>query len=267
MRYPEPEESMTRRAGFTLIELMASMAILLVIVLILISAFNSASNVSELNQRRIELNQTVRAVLDQISRDIQRAGRLNNVVSMYLDSGGYLIPGIVPTNTLFMLCDIQPPEPNPYGSLVNIGYQVTSTTVGGIQKYVLERGDDPGVITTGPCVNSWWNRLPSCTTPSTDPYWKLFSDNVIGVEFYFYTNTVNIVGDGSFAPGTFVRSWNSTDLPTSVGVWLYTIDSRSYERALAIDPTLGNSASVSIITNNMQRYFTRIFVPRGTQNQ
>ncbi|HLY27156.1 MAG TPA: hypothetical protein VKQ72_12500, partial [Aggregatilineales bacterium] len=63
------------------------MAILLTIVFILFSAFNSTSNLASLNARRVELNQIVRAVLDQISRDFQRAASLNGVVSMYSGTG------------------------------------------------------------------------------------------------------------------------------------------------------------------------------------
>lgn len=259
------EVSISGTASFTLIELLAAMAILVSIMLILVSVFNSTSNLATQNQRRIELNQVVRAVLEQISRDIQRAASLGNVVSMASGPGGSgYIGGFVPTNTLFLLCDIQPPEPNPYGSLVNIGYQITSTNVGGIQKFALERGDDSGVLTTGSCSNSWWNSS-ACTT-STDPYWKLLSENIIGIDFYFYTNTTSVVSDNSFNQHTYLTSWTSNALPSSVGVSIYTIDSRSYNRALTLDPALASSAAVSTITNNMRFYFTRIFLPRASQN-
>lgn len=274
MRCPKTKVSISRAGAFTLIELLASMAILITIMLILISAFNSTSTVSALNQRRVELNQTVRAVLEQISRDIQRAGRLNNVTNMVSGFGGsYVGPvgfGVVPTNALYFLCDVQPPEPNPYGSLVNVGYQIVRTNVGGILKFALERGDDAGVLTAGPCADTWWHWWTisnPCTTPTTDPYWKLFSENVIGIQFYFYVNSTNVVSDDSFKLGTYAASWSSNGLPSSVGVSLYTIDSRSYERALAIDSNLVNNVAVSIITNNMRVYFTRIFVPRSSEIQ
>ncbi len=84
---PRPEVSTPGTAAFSLIELLASMAILLTMVLILVSAFNSTSNLAILNQRRVDLNQIVRAVLDQISRDIQRAATLNSVVGMHSGIG------------------------------------------------------------------------------------------------------------------------------------------------------------------------------------
>jgi type II secretory pathway pseudopilin PulG len=281
MRCNNRKPRITQCAAFTLIELLASMAILITIMLILISAFNSTSTITALNQRRVELNQTVRAVLEQISRDVQRAGKLSNVTNMVSGTRGFYVgSGVIPTNALVFLCDVQPPEPNPYGSLVSVGYQIVSTNVGNLKtannipipKFALERGDDAGVLTTGPCASTWWHwwTLPNpCTTPTTVPYWKLFSDNVIGIDFRFYTNgVVSIpVSDDSNNTANYLLSWNSSDLPESVGVSLYTIDSRSYERALSLDPNLVSSVAASIITNSMQVYFTRIFIPRGTQTQ
>jgi type II secretory pathway pseudopilin PulG len=291
MGYLEPRDNLPKKgwwrevsilgtASFTLIELLASMAILLTIVFILLSAFNSASNIATLNQRRVELNQISRAVLDQISRDIQRAASLNNVISAHLDNAGIVIAGVT-NSSLFLLCDILPPDPNPYGSLVNIGYQVAYTNVGGILKFALERGDDAGVVTTGlatgtcagqQCSNSWWNL--NCCTTTADTYWKLFSENVIGIQFYFYTNYPSasspgsgIISDDSFDSIAYTTTWSSNALPSSVGVWLYTIDSVSYNRALRISPNLSSSVAVGIITNNMRSYFTRIYVPRSSQTQ
>ncbi len=129
-----------------------------------------------------------------------------------------------------MLCDIQPPEPNPYGSLVNVGYQVTSTNVGGIQKFALERGDDAGVQTTGLCSNTQWVRLARQSTSYLE---------VVLREHHRYPVLLLHQHNQRYFRRLLRRDylhdiWTSNALPNSVGVLIYTIDSRSYERALGL---------------------------------
>lgn len=261
--------------AFTLVELLTAIAILAIIVAILFQAFNATSNALMRNQNKIEVNQTVRAVMDVITRDLERIEYNDNVLNLYQpDTGGAeLIPDVL-TNTLYMLSDLPVPEPNCLGSYVNVGYQISQTNVGGFNKWVLMRGDDSTVVTTGACSNHWWDfSFPGCgfnaVTDTNDicynpGYWKVLSENVIGIYFDFYTNAV--LGQEN----AFGTNWNSlavpNPLPYSVGVGLYAIDTDTYNKALRVDPTLASAASRNLITTNMRLFYTRVFLPQSTQN-
>lgn len=272
-------ECSRRRGAFTLLELLTAVAILALIVAMLSSAFKSTSDVAVRNANKTEVNQVVRAVLDQIARDLERAVYKNNALNMYQDPAmtGFWIGGAVPTNTLYFLTDIPTADGNSFGYPVNVGYQIALTNVGGVSnKWVLMRGDDPGVQPSGPCTNRWWDFsvCPFYTNlvAATENlyYWKVFSENVIGIQFKFYTNAAALYTADSFsAAAGFVQTWSSlastNPLPYSVGVQIWTIDTESYNKALRIDPGL-SGVGTNVINNNMRTYFTRVFLPSSTQN-
>jgi type II secretory pathway pseudopilin PulG len=264
----------TLDASFTLMELLVSVAILGILVVLLFSAFQSSSQVMVRNENRTEVSQSVRAVLDQISRDVERTVYRDSGVNLYHTGAGFLIPN-VPTNTLFVLADVPLPERSD-GNPVSIGYQIAKTNYGGIDKWVLMRGDD-AKVDASLCLTNWWDNCPTCgcpffpntnNPPNIDPvnynpaYWKVLSENVIGIEYKFYTNTVRATAD------SFTNAWQiiTNVLPYSVLATVYTIDTDTYNKALRVDPTLAGASAQNLITNNMRKYSARIFLPRSTQN-
>lgn len=262
------------RLAFTLLELLTAIAILGVIITILVSAFQSASTVTIRNENKTEVNQAVRAVLDQITRDIERTVNLTTAVNMYCPgSGGNLIPGI-PTNALFFLSDLPAPEPNPYGSYVNVGYQIAKTNISGMtDRWVLMRGDDPNVD-TGTYPSAWWTTFNPNTTSTNELaynpcYWKPLSENILGIQFAFYSNSLDSAKFSAPNADTSNTVWNSTTVPNpiplSVKVTLYVIDTDTYNKALRIDANLGGVAT-TLITNNVRTYTARIFLPSSSAN-
>lgn len=260
-----------KSAAFTLLELLTSIAILFILVILLVQAFQGSSDAAIRNQNKIEVNQAVRAVLDQIARDAERIQFQGNSVNIYSDSSPSSVAGL-PSASLYMLTDLPSPEPNPYGSFVNVGYRIAQTNVAGRLKFVLQRGDDAAVDAVT-CSNSWWD-FSVCpfnvNTNETDAgynpeYWKLLSENVVGIQFDFYTNAVAAGGGAD----SFASTWISTDIPNAlpfgVKATIYSIDSDTYDKALRIDPTL-SGAGTNMILASVRSNSVRVFLPCSTSN-
>lgn len=265
---------MSRREGmaaFTLLELLTAITILGIMVVLLFDAFRGTSDAALRNQNKIEVNQAVRAVLDQIARDVERIQFQDNSVNIYSESGTSTVAG-VPASSLYMLTDLPSPEPNPYGSFVNVGYRIAQIDVGGNQKWVLQRGDDPAVDAVA-CSSNWWDFAVCPFNANMDPadpgynpdYWKLLSENVIGIQFDFYTNALAAGGGADKSTPT----WNSTTIPNKLPYGLkatiFSIDSDTYNKALHIDPTL-TGAGTNLILANVRSNSVRVFLPCSTAN-
>lgn len=260
-----------KSAAFTLLELLTSITILCILVILLVQAFQGSSDAAIRNQNKIEVNQAVRAVLDQIARDAERIQFQGNSVNIYSDSGTSAVAGL-PASTLYILTDLPSPEPNPYGSFVNVGYRIAQTNVAGRLKFVLQRGDDPAVDAVS-CSNTWWdfsvcpfNANTNTTDAGYNPeYWKLLSENIVGIQFDFFTNAVAAGGGADM----FTPTWTSTDIPNTlpycVKATIYSVNSDTYNKALNIDPTL-TGAGTNLILASVRTNSVRVYLPCSTSN-
>ena len=247
------------RTGFTLIELLAALAVLSMLVVMLFLAFTNCNRMMVLGSNQMEKNQVVRAVLQQIGRDIERTAYSSTAVNLFASGPSETITGSgISNSTLYCLSTLATEEGNALGTVVNVGYQIakdTTTTYGvSVSKWVLQRGDD-AYVDPNSYPTSWWS---FSVTNST--FWKTISDNILGVTFQFYPDPIS-----SPQP-----SWSSlalpNSLPTSVGISIWAIDSDNYNRALKLDSTLSSSAALQIILNNIHKYTSRVFLPQSTQN-
>lgn len=251
-----------RKGGFTLVELLVSMAILGLLVVLISMAFNSASDLFVRNTNKIELNQVVRGVFLQITRDLERTIYLTNAICLYqAGPGAKYIPGMgIYSNALYCLALLPATEPSPLGNPTVVGYNIMYTNLDGTARWVLVRGNDEFVDTAGVCSNNWWISNPP-TCPLQPDFWKVLSENIIGIEFEHYTNA--LANDTSLP----AISWPGMNgIPYSIGVTLWAIDTVAYDKALAVDPLLLKPVAQSILSNNVQVYYTRIFLPNSTQN-
>ena len=252
----------SNRTAFTLIELLAALAVLSMLVVMLFLAFTNCNRMMVLGSNQMEKNQVVRAVLQQISRDLERTAYSSSAVNMYqANTATEVISGSGISNcTLYCLSALATEEGNVLGTVVNVGYQIAqvpTTNYGAVvQKWVLQRGDD-AYVNPNLYPASWW--VDSLTNSASGTYWKPISDNVLGIAFQFYTNR-----------DFYASTWNSiaipNSLPTSVGITIWAIDSDNYNRALALDSSLSSSAALQIIQNNIHKYTSRVFLPLSTQN-
>jgi len=241
------------RTAFTLIELLAALAVLSMLVMMLFMAFSNANRMMILGSNQMDKNQAVRAVLQQIARDLERTAYSGGNTNMYFDSTSTTpntICGVsVPNCTLYCLSALTTSEGCTNGSVVNVGYTVTQIPETNydvmVPKYALQRGSDAGPslpITNWPAyVNVSSGLLPA-------NFWQTLSDNIVGLNFIFYTNADN-----------YVTTWATTSLPTSVGITIWAIDSANYNLARKIN-------SSTIFQTNLHSYTNRVFLPQSTQN-
>lgn len=254
----------SNRTAFTLIELLAALAVLSMLVVMLFMAFTNCNRMMVLGSNQMEKNQVVRAVLQQISRDLERTAYSSTAVNIYqANAPTELIVGSgIYTNTLYCLSTLSTDEGNVLGTVVNVGYQIAHVPMTNfgvvVNKWVLQRGSDPYVDpVTYPSdppnpPGGWWNQKSN-----TNTYWQTLSDNILGVSFQFYTDPVSAA----------LSTWTTiATLPTSVGISIWAIDSDNYNRALALDPNLSSSSALQILTNNTHKYTNRVFLPQSTQN-
>ncbi|MEI8315027.1 MAG: prepilin-type N-terminal cleavage/methylation domain-containing protein [Verrucomicrobiota bacterium] len=238
------------RRAFTLIELLAALAVLSMLVIMLFMAFSNANRMMLLGSNQMEKNQVVRAVLQQISRDLERTAFSSVGTNIYLASAAanYIFASSgISNSTLYCLSTLTASEGNTNGSAVNVGYQMTYATSSGVSKWFLQRGSDAGAK---PPVD-WTTYSPPAT------FWQPLSDNILGIAFQFYTNAD--LSTPTWPPAA------TNMLPTSVGITLWVIDSASYNLAL----TLWSSDSATahrILTTNTHQYTSRVFLPQSTQN-
>jgi len=254
----------SNRTAFTLIELLAALAVLSMLVVMLFLAFTNCNRMMVLGSNQMEKNQVVRAVLQQISHDLERTVYYGNTVNIYqTNASAELIVGSgIYTNTLYCLSTLSTDEGNVLGTVVNVGYQIAQVPVMNfgvvVNKWVLQRGSDPLVYPfqypsdpPNP-PGGWWNHQSNPTT-----YWQTLSDNILGISFQFYTDSVSAA----------VSTWNTIGtLPSSVGISIWAIDSDNYNRALTLDSSLSSSSAIQILTNNVHKYTNRVFLPQSTQN-
>ena len=261
-----------KRAAFTLIELLAALAVLSLLVMMLFTAFNNANRMMTLGSNQMEKNQVVRAVLQQISRDLERTAYFTTSTNMYAGlPGSFTIPGCgisVSNHTLYCLSALATDEGNTV-TVVNVGYQmakIPTTTFGTtVNKYALQRGADPCVDFANHPAD-WYTSANLSGTANQDGYWNTLSDNIVGISFQFYTNDNNSLYE------SYSTEWNSStiersnSLPQSVGITIWAIDSANYNLALKLDSTLSSDPAKTIFTTNIHKYTSRVFLPQSTQN-
>jgi prepilin-type N-terminal cleavage/methylation domain-containing protein len=249
--------------AFSLIELLAAMAVLGILVAVLFTALRLTSDLTTRSANQIEVSQVGRAVLQQIAEDIEQAVNLSPTVNMYLANAGslslpdlgYVVGGITNSTLYFLTANS---GGSGGGSQIGVGYCITNSfSIAGIPTWQLSRADDVSVDTVT-CSNDWWTT--SCCTTCVN--WRAFSENIIGIAFQFYTNATDSVcwwppNGASCSPPTPL----SSALPQSVDVTLWAIDTAAYHRALA-----PGADFVGIITNWVHKYETRVFLPQSSQN-
>ena len=244
------------RAAFTLIELLAALAVLSLLVMMLFMAFSNANRMMTLGSNQMEKNQVVRAVLQQITRDVERT-YYSSSTNMYLASATpNSILGVNMSNSILYCLSALATDEGNTATVVNVGYQIQQITATNYDQYVtkwaIQRGDDSSAT---PPVD-WTGVLTGTAYTPPSGFWKTLSDNIVGIAFQFYTNY----------DGYPMTSWGGTTnaLPTSIGITIWAIDSANYN--LALNPILDPSVAKQIFTNNLHQYTSRVFLPQSTQN-
>jgi prepilin-type N-terminal cleavage/methylation domain-containing protein len=230
-------------AGFTLLELLAAMAILALMVAMLFSAFNQASRAWLQAENRVETFTQARAALDLMSREISQAIVTSNI--SFLGSATS-VAFIAPVST----------DPTDIVDLEEVVYRLN----GGY----LER-----LVTPFSAGNVWDFYAQPQNWPATTSSTVTVADNIVSLTFT-YQNT----------NGVLEAFWNSTQLPSvwsanknftsasfpagmtnrtpaGVQIEIDAIDSRTAARLLGVSAAVSNN----IITPAVKAFFTFVAIP------
>jgi prepilin-type N-terminal cleavage/methylation domain-containing protein len=203
-------------AGFTLLELIASVAVMSILAVILFQTFTQATRAWEQGQKRVETSQDTRASLDFMARELSQA-----IVSSKLLFNGQIdaIEFFAPVNNVT----------NGAGGIVDL-----------CQVYYFLSNSIPQSLVRN--VYAW----PGGAQIGNG----IVADNITYLKFDYYTSIGNDLGT------TSATSWDSTtksnQAPSSVEITIATIDSRSTARPQSQWPAFSvtNVLRVAIPTGN-----------------
>lgn len=82
----------TGQAGFTLIEMLISMAVLMIIVAVTMTAFDNATRVNEVSTLQTDVNQNLRAGMNLMIRDLVQTGQGIPTGGIPIPAGGGVLP-------------------------------------------------------------------------------------------------------------------------------------------------------------------------------
>jgi prepilin-type N-terminal cleavage/methylation domain-containing protein len=155
--------------GFTLIELMISMVIMLVVALATIQISSSVFRTNTESVQMIQMSQEMRSAIQLISRDIRRAGYNDDSLAGFLSSQA--ISSGITMGTL---------DANGIANCLQVRYD----DLDGIAKNAVYR---LRVVSTIGRVSAHFGATASCDTPTTDTGWVDISDPILthitGLEF------------------------------------------------------------------------------------
>jgi prepilin-type N-terminal cleavage/methylation domain-containing protein len=222
-------------AGFTLLEMLAAVAVLGILVVLLFQTFNQASKGWEFGQARVETTQQARAALDFMGRELTQAISGNTTNATYFAGTATTVNFYAPVNTS-----------NPPVDLCEVYYYPTN---------VIE-GNPPNII-TNPCLvraTYDWNR--SGLGYGTLQGSNIVAQYVLGIDFKYF--------GGTAGTNVLVTPYNSLSYsnlpPSSVEITITNIDRRTVEKMNA------NSAAIGTLTNQAAKVFTlRVGIPNGNR--
>lgn len=250
------------RGGFTLVELLAALAILAMLMSIVFAVFNQASKAWIQAESRTENFQGSRMALDMMSRDIECAmvgsNKNRQVRLMAFENSGSIMAGATgpyvfsvpfgavtaPNDALFFVTQAQDSKGSAFLDMAECGYYVIFNSVTGngmkggtyyMCRHYLRSNDSGWDIFQNP--NTWWTATTGSDTP--------LLENVVRLEFkYEY-------GDSTSAMGTSVcQNWNlygggpplvdpTIALPRAVHIQMSILDRRYAAQLAAVN---GNAA-------------------------
>jgi prepilin-type N-terminal cleavage/methylation domain-containing protein len=190
------------RSGFTLAELLVSIAVLAIIVVLTSKMINSVAGAITLGSRRLDVESQVRPVLDRIGYDLSQMVRRSDVdyhvkSSLNTELGNDQIAFFASTPGYY-------PSPGTPSSLSLVSYRINSDSnslsynrMERMGKGLLWSGVSsiPGLIFG---LQAIYNNWPNATSVSAaDPDYELVAPQIFRFEYFYILNT----GAASVQPG------------------------------------------------------------------
>ncbi|HMO52388.1 MAG TPA: prepilin-type N-terminal cleavage/methylation domain-containing protein [Kiritimatiellia bacterium] len=269
------------RQGFTTIELLVAMTVLIFIVIMMTRIFTDASNIWNLGTRRVQTAADGRVIMDFIVREMTQA-LADDVVTFRLDSGG--ASRVFPyaqraygadSDAVAFVAGVRPP---PGVSLRNSHQFIY---------FITEMRDEYDVVmpnryrlvrmrrTTAMYNNlnnlqrsayrdrEWWrNMTPSFTTQEQGQSVETIAENIAGFEVWAFSEKAAAEGRGS--GGGYVFDYDSRTesdlLPLWLDVYMELLSDHDAQTAAMLwgaDP----NAAADFVSRNAKRFNARVFFP------
>lgn len=227
----------TTRRAFTLIELLASMAILGLIMVMLFSAFEQISKAWTQGESRVETFTEARAILDLMSRELSQAILTPQITFRAEKNAVYFV---APVNV----------NPANHDDLCEVGYvfdKSDSTKITTLVRKLTEPSTGNANWNFYGNPNTWWN-----PTSFDAPDASLTDGTILNLDFQYLDSSGALI----------VLPITLTKLPYAIVISMDVVDSRTLTRLKVVnDPTGQTSAQ---ITKPAVRNFTStVYLPNA----
>ncbi len=222
--------------AFTLIELMASMAILGLIMVMLFSVFDQVNKAWLNGENRVETFTQARAILDLMSRELSQAIATPQTVFHGETNKVYFV---APLNT----------NPANQADLCEVGYVCDYAPAAPYKFSVLSRRiSDPAstnihagsIWTAGP--GTWWNSFATST--------PLAEDTILNLTFVYRD-----------AAGTQIAApFTHNNLPATIQIFMDVVDSRTVAKLKLVGGP-ATAAGRSITNSGLRSFSTIVYLP------
>ena len=238
--------STSRRSGFSLVEVLAAMAVLSVIVLIVARLFADSSNAWDAGTRRMDNNLIGRSALEFIAREMSQSIADEDIsMAVQEETGptGWITPRSDRLHFVGLNSRAESRSGETYRDIQQITYGLSTTdkaipgiTVMRLMRGVTEKENAPSFVSYHERDN-WWARAPS---------WAEMSLHVIDFRVNVFTNK-----------DAYVRNFNSRihGPPLYADVMISVLSERDSVRAAGMS---GNDRT-NYINKTARRYTTRVY--------
>lgn len=236
----------SRTNGFTIIELLAAMAVLLIMVALLSRVFGSAASTWRSGNKRIESNNTGRSALEFMSRELAGLITCSNLPTLKLDSDADTILGMDSDRLTFVTLSHKAEfRGSKYRDVQQVHYAIAEmpSEAGryGLYRWVTEDSDSPYFSSY---EDPHWYSSMANQSPTVD-WCALIAENVRSFEVF-------ITPVGSDTPQAEYET--SDGPPAAIDIYLEVL---AEDDALRASLTPSDSTFLNAAT---RRYATRIYV-------
>lgn len=217
-------------AAFTLIELMASMAILGLIMVMLFSVFGQVNKAWLNGENRVETFTQARAVLDLMANELTQAVTSSNVW-FYGDA----------TNVCFV-APVGAGSVNNLADLCEVGYVFDSRSWKIARRFTAPTAPNinNGFWDIDISGSTWWNTWDTTTTA------PLASNCVLNLSFVYFGQNLN----------QLTVPYVSTNLPYAIQINMNVIDARAASRL-----SVAGTSTNAIIMESMRPFSRTVYIP------
>ena len=237
------------RSGFSLVEVLASMAVLSIIVLIIARLFADSSNSWDAGTRRMDVDSVARSAMEFMTRELSQASADYNVrIKVDTDQAGSWESG--KSDALYfvgMNSIAEYRSSKPYRDVQQIRYGIVTNSTGrySLRRFVVEDESNGGFTAYSVPASTWWTPMLSY-----NPDWgNSIADNVVAFRVNMYSATNNA--------SQYQADYDSQTQgpPAYADLYLSVVDDRDATRAEG----MSGSDRTDYVNSKARRYSTRVY--------